>query len=114
MNLTKIPNPLRRLMSMGCTDKRTEIITDLILLVESLTNTEAFFARGIRGINSAVTIIVPAKIIPEVKAFCAIHQDILGATHLIPDDICYIPLSSIPTEIVSATPAIQGVISKGM
>lgn len=90
---------------------RTEIITDLVLLVESLTNTEAFF---LRGRIQEVTIIVPAKFMPEVKAFCAIHQDILGAIHLIPSDICYIPLSNIPTEIVSAITPIQGVISKGM
>ena len=90
---------------------RTEIITDLVLLIESLTNTEAFF---IRGRIQEVTIIVPAKFMPEVKAFCAIHQDILGAIHLIPSDICYIPLSSIPTAIISATAPIQGVISNGM
>ena len=90
---------------------RTKIITDLVLLVESLTNTEAFF---IGGKISEVTVIVPAKIMPEVKAFCAIHQDILGAIHLIPSDICYIPLPSIPTEIVSAITPIKGVISNGM
>lgn len=90
---------------------RTEIITDLVLLVESLTNTEAFFMSGR---TTGITVIVPAKIMPEVKAFCAIHQDILGGTHFIADDICYIPLSSISTAIVSATPAIGGVISKGM
>lgn len=91
-------------------DKHTQIITDLVLLVESLTNTEAFFMQGTRG----VTVIVPAKIMPEVKAFCTIHQDILGDTHFIPDDICYIPVTSINTAIVSATPAIGGVITKGM
>ena len=96
---------------MSRTDKRTEIITDLVLLIESLTNTEAFF---IRGRIPEVTIIVPAKIMPEVKAFCAIHQDILGTTHFIADDICYIPLSSINTAIISATAPIQGVISNGM
>ena len=90
---------------------RTEIITDLVLLIESLTNTEAFF---IRGRDSEITIVVPAKIIPEVKAFCAIHQDILGTPHFIADDICYIPLSSIPTEIVSSITPIKGVISNGM
>lgn len=95
---------------MNRIDKRTEIITDLVLLIESLTNTEAFFMGGPRG----VTVIVPAKIMPEVKAFCTIHQDILGDTHFIPDDICYIPVSSINTAIVSATPAIHGVISRGM
>ena len=89
---------------------RTKIITDLVLLVESLTNTEAFFIRG----TSGITVIVPAKFMSEVKAFCAIHQDILGAIHLIPSDICYIPLSSIPTEIVSAITPIKGVISNGM
>ena len=90
---------------------RTKIITDLVLLVESLTNTEAFF---IGGKITEVTVIVPAKFMSEVKAFCAIHQDILGAIHLIPSDICYIPLSSIPTEIVSAITPIKGVISNGM
>ena len=90
---------------------RTEIITDLVLLVESLTNTEAFF---IRGRDSEITIVIPAKIMPEVKAFCTIHQDILGTPHFIADDICYIPLSSMTTAIISATPAIKGVISKGM
>ena len=90
---------------------RTEIITDLVLLVESLTNTEAFF---IGGKIPEVTIIVPAKIMPEVKAFCTIHQDVLGTTHFIADDICYIPLSSINTAIISATAPIQGVISRGM
>lgn len=95
---------------MSRTNTYIKIITDLVLLVESLTNTEAFFTRG----TSAVTIIVPAKIMPEVKAFCTIHQDILGATHFISGDICYIPLSSMNTAIVSAIPPIQGVISKGM
>lgn len=95
---------------MNPSDKYAQIITDLVLLVESLTNTEAFFMRGTPG----VTVIVPAKIMPEVKAFCTIHQDILGGTHFIPDDICYIPVTSISTAIVSATPAIGGVISKGM
>lgn len=90
---------------------RTEIIADLVLFVESLTNTGAFFMGG-RA--SGITIIVPAKFMPEVKAFCAIHQDILGTTHFIPDDICYIPVSSIDTAIISATPIIKGVISKGM
>ena len=90
---------------------RTEIITDLVLLIESLTNNEAFF---ITGRIPEITIIVPAKIMPEVKAFCAIHQDILGAIHLIPSDICYVPLSSISTAIVSVIPPIKGVISKGM
>lgn len=90
---------------------RTEIITDLVLLIESLTNTEAFFRRGK---SSEITIVVPARFIPEVKAFCVIHQDILGATHFIADDICYIPLSSISTGIISSTHAINGVISKGM
>ena len=90
---------------------RTEIITDLVLLIESLTNTEAFFVR--RRIPE-VTIIVPAKFIPEVKAFCAIHQDILGTPHFIADDICYVPLPNISTAIISATPPIKGVISKGM
>ena len=90
---------------------RTKIITDLVLLVESLTNTEAFF---IRGRDSEITIIVPVKIMPEVKAFCAIHQDILGITHFIAGDICYIPLSNIKTEIVSAAPVIKGVISNEM
>ena len=90
---------------------RTEIITDLVLLVESLTNTEALY---VGGKTLEVTVIVPAKIMPEVKAFCAIHQDILGDTHFIADDICYIPLSSIPTEIVSSIPPVQGVISNGM
>ena len=90
---------------------RTEIITDLVLLIESLTNTEAFF---IRGRIPEVTIIVPAKFMPEVKAFCTIHQDILGTTHFISSDICYIPLSSIPTAIVSAITPIKGVISNGM
>ena len=89
---------------------RTEIITDLVLLVESLTNTEAFFMRG----TSGITVIVPAKFMPEVKAFCAIHQDILGTTHFIPDDICYIPLTNINTAVISATAPIQGVISRGM
>ena len=89
---------------------RTEIITDLVLLVESLTNTEAFFMRGASGI----TVIVPAKFMPEVKAFCAIHQDILGTTHFIPDDICYIPLTNINTAVISAIPAIKGIISRGM
>lgn len=96
---------------MSRTDKRTEIITDLVLLIESLTNTEAFF---IMGRIPEVIIIVPARFMPEVKAFCTIHQDILGATHFIPDDICYIPVASISTAIVSAIPPIQGVISKGM
>lgn len=96
---------------MNSFDNRTEIITDLVLLVESLTNTEAFF---LGGSTPEITVIVPAKIMPEVKAFCTIHQDILGVTHFIPDDICYIPLSSINAAIVSATPAIQGVISRGM
>lgn len=96
---------------MSHIDKRTEIITDLVLLIESLTNTEAFF---VGGKTREITVIVPAKFMPEVKAFCTIHQDILGATHFIPDDICYFPISSISTAIVSATPAIQGVISKGM
>ena len=90
---------------------RTEIITDLVLLVESLTNTEALY---VGGKTLEVTVIVPAKIMPEVKAFCAIHQDILGTPHFIADDICYIPLSSIPTEIVSSIPPVQGVISNGM
>lgn len=95
---------------MSRTNTYIEIVTDLVLLIESLTNTEAFFRRG----TSAVTVIVPARFMPEVKAFCTIHQDILGTTHFIADDICYIPLSSISTAIVSSTPAIQGVISKGM
>lgn len=90
---------------------RTEIITDLVLLVESLTNTEAFFMSGK---IPEVTIIVPAKFIPEVKAFCAIHRDILGAVHLIPADICYVPLSSISTAIVSSITPVQRVISNGM
>ena len=90
---------------------RTKIITDLVLLVESLTNTEAFF---IGGKIPEVTIIVPAKFMPEVKAFCAIHQDILGTTHFIPDDICYIPLTNINTAVISAIPAIKGIISRGM
>ena len=90
---------------------RIEIIIDLVLLVESLTNTEAFF---IGGRTKEVTVIVPARFMPEVKAFCAIHQDILGAIHLIPSDICYIPMSSISTAIVSAITPIKGVISNGM
>ena len=96
---------------MSRTDKRTEIITELGLLIESLTNTEALY---VGGKTLEVTVIVPAKIMPEVKAFCAIHQDILGDTHFIAGDICYIPLSSIKTAIVSAAPVIQGVISQGM
>lgn len=95
---------------MNRIDKRTEIITDLVLLIESLTDAEAFFMGGPQG----VTVIVPAKIMPEVKVFCALHGDTLGNAHFIPDDICYIPVSSISTAIVSAAPAIGGVISKGM
>lgn len=90
---------------------RTEILTDLVLLVESLTNTEAFFMSGK---IPEVTIIVPAKFIPEVKAFCAIHRDMLGAVHFIPADICYVPISNINTAIVSAITPIKGVISNGM
>lgn len=89
----------------------TEIITDLVFLIESLTNSEAFF---LSGRTPGITIIVPAKIMPEIKAFCAIHQDTLDVTHFIPDDICYIPVSSIGTAIVSSITPIQGVISKGM
>ena len=97
-------------MPMNPSDKYTQIVTDLVLLVESLTDTEAFFMQGSRGI----TVIVPAKFMPEVKAFCTIHQDVLGDIYFIPDDICYIPVSSIKTAIITATPAIGGVISKGM
>lgn len=95
---------------MNRIDKRNLIITDLVLLIESLTDAEAFFLQG----PLRITVIVPAKIMPEVKAFCALHEDTLGNAHFIPDDICYIPVSSIGTAIVSATPAIGGVISKGM
>lgn len=90
----------------------SDILKELKSLVETISGSPAYYMKG-RG--KGVAVLVPAKNVPEIKAFCALHTDSLGDVSILNSDSCYVPLGAFhPLTIISDIHPKEGVLTRGI
>lgn len=100
--------------------RRYDVLIQLVNLVSDLSGNKAYFT-GVDseayyvGGHAEVVVLASAKIMPEIKAFCMLYQDILKDVTFIPSDICYVPsIAYIFSDIISDIHPENGIFTRGM